>query len=302
MKSKNVWISAGLTIGAGALGYALVRRHRRILAERLVWQRQRRPALDVLACPSCHGVITGVSLAGGDGYLCPTCQKVYPVVDGIPHFIETEEISGWNKRLAGMYDWFSWGYRLFSKVAFAFIGMTEEQGRREITDRLEPKGGRVLEVSIGPGVNLPYLVGRPDVGEIYGLDISLGQLNRCREYVAHRGWDIQLHLGNAEQLPYQDNSFDGVFHVGGINFFNDKGKAIEEMIRVAKPGSRILISDEKERGAQAYDRLIPGFKKKVGNERQEVVAPIALIPPEMENLRLFDVWGGWFYCIEFSKP
>ena len=51
--------------------------------------------------------------------------------------------------------------------------MTEEQGRREITDRLEPNGGRVLEVSIGPGVNLPYLVGRPDVGEIYGLDISL---------------------------------------------------------------------------------------------------------------------------------
>ena len=300
MKSRKIGLLAGLAFVVS--GLALLRRHRRMQAEGLAWQKRRRLALDVLACPSCHGALTSLSAAGGEGYHCPACQRDYPVVNGIPHFIAPEEITGWNKRLAGMYDWFSWGYRLFSKVAFVFIGMSEEQGRREITDRLEPKGGRVLEVSIGPGVNLPYLVSRADVGEIYGLDISLGQLNRCREYVAHKGWDTQLQLGNAEQLPYQDNSFDGVFHVGGINFFNDKGKAIQEMIRVARPGSRILISDEKERGAQAYDRLIPGFKKKVGNEREEVVAPIALIPPEMENLRLFDVGGGWFYCIEFSKP
>jgi len=302
MKSKNVWITAGFAIGAGVLSFALIRRHSRMMAEGLVWQRQRHPALDVLACPNCHGVLTSVSLAGGDEYHCPICQKDYPVVNGITHFIQPEEITGWNKRLAGMYDWFSWGYRAFSKVAFAFIGMTEEQGRREITDRLEPKGDRVLEVSIGPGVNLPYLVGRPDVGEIYGLDISLGQLNRCREFVAHRGWDTQLQLGNAEQLPYQDNTFGGVFHIGGINFFNNKKKAIEELIRVAKPGARILICDEKEKGAQAYERIIPGFMKKVGKEREVVVTPVALIPPEMVNVRVFDVWGGWFYCIEFTKP
>jgi ubiquinone/menaquinone biosynthesis C-methylase UbiE/uncharacterized protein YbaR (Trm112 family) len=302
MKSKNSRVMIASSVGLGIISLALLRRYRRTQAEGLAWQKKLRPALDVLACPKCHGVLVSTPLAGGEGYHCPACQKSYPVVKGIPHFIEPEEITGWNRRLAGMYDWFSWGYRAFSRAAFVFIGMTEEQGRREITDRLELKGGRLLEVSIGPGVNLPYLVGRADVGEIYGLDISLGQLNRCREYVAHRGWDIQLQLGNAEQLPYQDNSFDGVFHVGGINFFNDKGKAIQEMIRVAKPGSRILISDEKEKAAKAYESLIPGFKKKVGQERDVVVAPLALIPPEMENLRIFDVWGGWFYCIEFCKP
>ena len=300
MKNKRVWVVAGLA--AAAAGCAIAKQRRMGLVEKMAWIKQRRPALDVLACPNCHGMLTSVPLAGEDGYHCPACQKDYPVVGGIPHFIQPEEITGWNQRLAGMYDWFSWGYRVFSKVAFAYIGMTEEQGRRVITDRLAPKGGRVLEVSIGPGVNLPYLVGRPDVGEIYGLDISLGQLNRCREYVAHRGWDIPLQLGNAEQLPYQDNVFGGVFHIGGINFFNDKAKAITEMIRVAKPGSRILICDEKEKGAQVYERLIPGFMQSVGKEREVVVAPIALIPPEMENVSMFDVWGGWFYCIEFTKP
>ena len=48
----------------------------------------------------------------------------------------------------------------------------------------------------------------------------------------------------AEDLPFKDNEFDIVFHVGGINFFNDKALAIQEMIRVAKKDSKILIADE----------------------------------------------------------
>jgi ubiquinone/menaquinone biosynthesis C-methylase UbiE len=302
MKNKNIWFSVGTAIGAGSVSFALIRRHLRVQAESLAWQKQRHPALDVLACPDCHGTLTSVSLAGGDGYHCSTCQKDYPVVSGIPHFIQQEKLTGWNKRFAGMYDWFSWGYRSFSKIAFAYIGMSEEQARQEITDRLEPKGGRILEVSIGPGVNLPYLVRRPDVGEIFGLDISPGQLSRCREYVAHRGWDIQLQLGNAEQLPYQDNSFEGVFHLGGINFFNNKKKAIEEMIRVAKPGTRILICDENEKGAQAYERFLPSFKRVAGKQRPAVIPPVDLLPPEMQEVRIFEVWKGWMYCIEFRKP
>ena len=302
MKRNNIPLVTTLALGAGVLSLALVKRYRRTQAEGLAWQKQRREALDVLACPDCHAALTAVPLAGGEGYHCPACHKDYPVVDGITHFIQTQEMTGLNKRFAQMYNWFSWGYRAFSAVAFAYIGMTEEQARHEVTDRLEPKGGRVLEVSIGPGVNLPYLVGRPDVGEIFGLDLSLGQLNRCREYVAHKGWDTQLQLGNAEQLPYQDNTFDGVFHLGGINFFNDKKKAIEEMIRVAKPGTRILICDENEKGARAYERFIPSFKQMAGKARPAVVPPVDLLPPEMQEVRLFEVWNGWMYCIEFRKP
>jgi len=302
MKSKNIWLTTGTVIGAGALCYAGVKRYRRVQAEGLVWQKQRRAALDVLACPKCRGALTIVSSATVDEYHCPACQVNYPVVAGIPHFVQPQALTGFNQRFSQMYDWFSWGYRAFSKIAFAYIGMSEEQARREVTDRLEPKGGRVLEVSIGPGVNLPYLVGRADVGEFFGLDISLGQLNRCREYVAHRGWDVQLQLGNAEQLPYQDNTFDGVFHLGGINFFNDKKRAIEEMIRVAKPGTRILICDENEKGAQAYERFLPSFKRAAGRAREAVVAPVALVPAEMQEMHLFDVWKGWMYCIEFRKP
>ncbi len=296
MKNKGLWFLAGLS--AGALALLLVDRYRRIQTEVLAWQKGRRTALDVLACPECHGSLIFVPV----GYHCPKCQKDYPVIGGIPHFFRPEELSGMNKAFAGMYDWFSWIYRAFSKVAFAYIGMTEEQGRREVTDRLEPHGGRVLEISIGPGVNLPYLVERPDVGELYGLDISQGQLRACRSYVAHRGWEVHLDLGNAECLPYQSNTFDGVFHIGGINFFNNKKAAIDEMIRVARPGARILIADETAKGAQGYEKFIPGFKSSFGNQRPKILPPVDLVPPEMLETRVFDIWKGWLYCIEFRKP
>jgi ubiquinone/menaquinone biosynthesis C-methylase UbiE len=180
--------------------------------------------------------------------------------------------------------------------------MDEETGRREITDRLEPRGGRVLEVSIGPGVNLPYLLDRPDVGDVFGLDISLGQLQRCQSYTAKKGWDVELFLGNGEQLPFRDDSFEGIFHVGGINFFNDKKAAIEEMIRVAKPGARILIADETEKGARGYEKFLPGFKKSFNGRRGAVRPPIDLVPEAMLEKRVFDIWRGWLYCIELGKP
>lgn len=301
MTKTTANLVTGMSLGAVLTGAILLRR-RRLQLETLAWQKGRRPALDVLACPACHGALTIVSRGDSEAYSCPACRLYYPVINGIPHFIQPQALTGQNRLIAKMYDLFSWVYRPFSKFSFAYIGMSEEEGRREVTDRLEPKGGRVLEVSIGPGNNLPYLVGRPDVGEIYGLDISLGQLKRCREYVAHRGWDVQLQLGNAEQLPYQDNTFEAVFHVGGINFFTDKQRAIEEMIRVAKPGARILIADEYEKGAQWYEKISPAFGRFFEGEREEIRPPLDLVPETMLERRIFDIWKGWFYCLEFRKP
>jgi ubiquinone/menaquinone biosynthesis C-methylase UbiE/uncharacterized protein YbaR (Trm112 family) len=266
----------------------------------------KRTALELLACPRCHACL---DYSGADenpiqsGILaCYHCKSLYPIEAGIPHFIRPDSLTGSNLRFSRLYNWFSWIYRAFSKIAFAYIGMDEETARREVTDRLDPRGGRVLEVSVGPGVNLPYLINRPDVGEVFGLDISIGQLQRCQSYVAKKGWDVDLFLGNGEQLPFRDESFEGVFHVGGINFFNDKKSAIDEMIRVAKPGARILIADETEKGARGYEKFIPGFRKSFGSHRKEIVAPIDLVPDEMCGKQVFDVWKGWLYCIEFMKP
>jgi ubiquinone/menaquinone biosynthesis C-methylase UbiE len=262
--------------------------------------------LDLLSCPICHGSLsTDINLEErfiDDGNLtCFTCQKKFPVSQGIPHFIKQEDLSGFNKTFARMYDWFSWIYSTFSKIGFIFLGTTDSRARREILSRLEPHG-RVLEVSIGPGVNLPFLLTSPEVSEVYGLDISIGQLNRCNSLIRRKGWSVDLFLANGEELPFRDNSFDSVFHIGGINFFNNQQKAIEEMIRVAKPGTKLIICDENESGAQWYEKFLPGFKGAFHGHRTEITAPVDLIPPAMHDLKLDDIWNSFMYCLEFRKP
>ena len=261
--------------------------------------------LELLACPACHGALqlrgqTSGSIESGS-LNCTTCSREFPIEEGIPRFIRYEELTGLNRRFARLYDWFSHVYVPVTKIAYAFIG-GEESSRREVLDRLAPKQGKVLEVSIGPGVNLSYLVGAPGVGEVYGLDISLGQIRRCRSLCRKRDWHVDLFLGNAEELPFEDESFATVFHIGGINFFNDKKKAIEEMIRVAKPAAKIIIVDEKERGARLYAATIPGFRRIFKGEREAVSAPVEFVPPAMADVRVTDVWRGWGYCLEFRKP
>jgi ubiquinone/menaquinone biosynthesis C-methylase UbiE len=160
----------------------------------------------------------------------------------------------------------------------------------------------VLEVSIGTGLNLPHVVSSPSVSEVFGLDKSMGQLNRCNALIHRKGWLVDLFLGNAEELPFIDNCFDSVFHIGGINFFDNKKKAMDEMIRVAKPGTRIIIGDENETGAQWYERFLPGFKSAFKGQREAVVAPLDLVPSNMLECTCENIWNGFMYCLQFRKP
>jgi ubiquinone/menaquinone biosynthesis C-methylase UbiE len=168
---------------------------------------------------------------------------------------------------------------------------------------LEVKGGdSVLETSVGTGLNFKYL---PRGVSLTGIDLSPEMLTRCQTNLRRRGLQGDLFLGNAECLPFADESFDVVFHVGGINFFNDRAKAIREMIRVAKPGSRILIADETEEHVkEMYERgpITSGFFR---NRKEPVTAPVDLVPPEMweTHLELLKPMGkNRFYVLTFRKP
>lgn len=115
------------------------------------------------------------------------------------------------------------------------------------------------------------------------------------------GGPVDLILANGEQLPRASDSFDSVFHIGGINFFDDKAAALAEMARVAKPGTRVLVADETERGARAYEKLIPGFTHATGGSRlPPALPPLADLPAGVTDVAVRDVWKGWFYCLEFT--
>ena len=71
--------------------------------------------LDLLACPACHELLKFTGKAGStllSGSLtCSACEMVYPIENGIPHFIQPEQLTGFNRRFARAYDRTSWGYR-----------------------------------------------------------------------------------------------------------------------------------------------------------------------------------------------
>ncbi len=99
-------------------------------------------------------------------------------------------------------------------------------------------------MATGTGKNLPIL--RKMVGEnglVVGVDISTSMLRYARK-IAKRYQNVVLIRANASHLPIKDNYFDGVFHVGGINTFEEKELAIREMFRAARTGAKIVIVDE----------------------------------------------------------
>ena len=270
----------------------------------------KRSTLELLGCPRCQAALS-LRDAGGDevvneGFLfCAHCERSLPIKNGVAYFIDPRELGGIDRRFARFYDLFSHVYDIFTKVSLLSFG-GNRKARKVILDRLELNGGRVLEVSIGSGANLPYLFESPNVGEVYGLDISPGQLARCSNLVATRGWPVDLFLGTAEALPFKEGSFDSVFHIGGINFFSGKKQAIEEMIRVARPGSKIVIADESEQIARFIAR-ISGVSRSHKGKKMDMSTPVVdMVPDTMEEIRQDGIWkahGRYHgYCLEFTKP
>jgi ubiquinone/menaquinone biosynthesis C-methylase UbiE len=136
----------------------------------------------------------------------------------------------------------------------------------------------------------------------FGLDISRRMLDQCQDNLARWGREVELFYGNAECLPYQDNSFDVVFHVGGINFFNGKEQAIREMIRVARPGAQILIADETEKHVQTSYERTPISSRYFKNRAEAIIPVVDLVPPDMQDIQQEIVWDGRFYTVSFRKP
>jgi ubiquinone/menaquinone biosynthesis C-methylase UbiE len=229
----------------------------------------------------------------------PKTGQHFPIRDGIPIFLQENEVSGPNQHYQSMYNRFAPFYDFSTWAYSVFKGMSVETRLREYLDELEIKeGDRVLEVSVGTGRNLPFL---PRNAQFYGLDLSWGMLKQCQRNASKWKLDVSLFNGIAEHLPFKDEAFDVVFHFGGINFFNDKVAAIREMIRVARPSTKFIIGDENEELAKKYENL-PVTGEFYGNRQQAISAPVDLLPPEMQEVKVKDLAGGDLYCLSFRKP
>jgi ubiquinone/menaquinone biosynthesis C-methylase UbiE len=101
-------------------------------------------------------------------------------------------------------------------------------------------GWSVLDVATGTG-NAAIAAARCGC-DVVGVDYVPELLDRGRERTRAEGLTIDYVLGDAEDLPFADESFDAVLSTIGVMFAPDQEQAAAELLRVCKPGGRIALA------------------------------------------------------------
>lgn len=111
-----------------------------------------------------------------------------------------------------------------------------------------PEGARFLDLATGTADLAIASAKRHRDLKVVGLDPSAEMLANGRVKVSKANLDgrVELVLGDAQNLPFEDDSFDGVAISFGIRNVPDRRKALQEMNRVARPGGRIVILELSE--------------------------------------------------------
>lgn len=99
----------------------------------------------------------------------------------------------------------------------------------------------VLDVACGPGTLALKLANAAN--KVHGIDFSESMLAVFKHKIEQAGHrNIALHCGDAQTLPYDDETFDAAFSLFGLMFFPDRRKGFAEIHRTLKPGGSIAVT------------------------------------------------------------
>lgn len=141
--------------------------------------------------------------------------------------------------------------RMFDQIAqsYDFLNHTLSLGidrswRKAAIDSLKPYAPqRILDVATGTGDFALMAAERLQPQSLVGADLSEGMLNVGREKVERAGKSgiITMQKEDCMALSFADNTFDAVTVAYGVRNFEDLDRGLREMLRVLKPGGRLVI-------------------------------------------------------------
>ncbi len=130
----------------------------------------------------------------------------------------------------------TWSSGDYSAVAALIVPVAER-----LVDLADLRAGsRVLDVATG-SANAAIAAARLQT-DVVGIDYVEALLDRGRERAAAEGLEIDLRVGDAEELPFPDSSFDAVLSVFGSMFAPNQEQTAGEIVRVTRPGGTIALA------------------------------------------------------------
>jgi demethylmenaquinone methyltransferase/2-methoxy-6-polyprenyl-1,4-benzoquinol methylase len=174
-------------------------------------------------------------------------------------------------------------------------------------------GDRVLDIAGGTGdltARFSRLVG-PE-GEVVLADINDSMLKVGRDKLIDGGFhgNIEYVQANAERLPFPDDHFDIVSIAFGLRNVTDKESALQSMLRVLKPGGRLLVLEfskpDNELLSSAYDtysfKILPVLGKLVAGDSDsyQYLAESIRMHPDQETLKEMMEAAGFAACEYFN--
>jgi len=207
---------------------------------------------------------------------------------------------GKKQQIADMFDRIAARYDFLNR--FLSGGIDIYWRRRAIREL--GRGGHILDVATGTGDMAIMLTKYLSPVRVTGIDISKGMLEIGRQKIARLKLEDRVALmeGDSEAIRFPDNHFDAITVAFGVRNFENLEKGLQEMLRVLKPGGRLVVlefSQPKTPGIrQVYDlylRLVaPRVGKMVSSSReayQYLNDSVRAFPEGEDLVRILDKIG-----------
>ncbi len=147
---------------------------------------------------------------------------------------------GKKEQIAKMFDNISKNYDRLNRIISLGIDMSWRKKVVQLTGENNPK--LILDIATGTG-DLAIMMAKLNPEKIIGLDISSGMLNIGRQKIRKANLDntIEMIIGNSENIPFKNNTFDAVTISFGVRNFENLDKGLTEILRVLKTNGKLVI-------------------------------------------------------------
>ncbi|GAO44976.1 bifunctional demethylmenaquinone methyltransferase/2-methoxy-6-polyprenyl-1,4-benzoquinol methylase UbiE [Flavihumibacter petaseus] len=167
------------------------------------------------------------------------------------------------QQVAEMFDRIAFRYDFLNR--FLSGGIDIYWRRKAIASLKEINPQHILDVATGTAdlslMAMKYL--QPQ--SITGIDISGGMLELGRKKVSRAGLQDRIRLlqADAENLPFEDNSFDAVMVAFGVRNFENLPRGLKEMQRVLKPGGKLVILEFSKPRRAVFSKLYQWYMNRI---------------------------------------